>query len=121
MGEAQMCARGGRMTDNQIQASEGIGGLTYDYSKDGMQLRRQLDKKILSNTGVWADIAFLHQDKDMATGGWKPSRITIARFKRVGGIWKKQNHFNVNSAERADGIANLLRAWCGMIGSTEEE
>lgn len=97
-----------------------IGGLTYDYAKDGIQLRRQIAMEVLSNTGVWADVAFLHQDRDPATDGWKPARITIARFRKVGGFWKKQDHLNVNAARRADQIVAVLSAWRDRIGQRDE-
>ena len=93
-----------------------IDGLTYNYIKNGIQLRRQVAREILSNTGVWADVAFLHQDIDLNTDEWKPSKITIARFKKINGIWKKQNHFNINSTQRADQIFNLLSKWRNEIG-----
>jgi hypothetical protein len=93
-----------------------LDALTYDYTKGGILLRRQLGKEILSNTGIWADVAFLHQDLNIATDNWKPAKVTIARFKRIGGIWKKQNHFNVNSAQRANQITAVLSKWHDRIG-----
>lgn len=100
-------------------------GLTYDYSRNGVHLRRTVGMEILSNTGVWADVAFLHQDRDLATDGWKPAKITIARFKKIDGIWKKQSHFNVNNAERAGRIVVVLTAWQDKVGfdvrETEED
>jgi len=107
--------------ETQLLATDAmsIETVTYDYTKDGVLLRRQLGKEILSNTGVWADVAFLHQDRDAAADDWKPAKVTIARFKRVGGIWKKQDHFNVNSARRADQIAAVLSRWRDRIGTDQ--
>jgi len=100
-----------------VDATMDIGGVTYDYSKNGVRLRRQLAKEILSNTGVWADIAFLHQDRDLRTDGWKPARITVARFKKIGGFWRKQDHFNANSAARVDRLVAVLTAWRDKVGA----
>lgn len=92
--------------------ADDVDALTYDYHKDGVQLRRQLAKSVLSNTGTWADVVFLHQDRNlMADDEWKPAKITIVRFKRVMGIWKKQSHLNINGRQRSDQIAALLFVW----------
>lgn len=99
-----------------LDGNSDIGSLTYDYFKDGVQLRRQVDREILSNTGIWADVAFLHQDRDLVTDGWKPAKVTIARFKRINGVWRKQDHLNVNSARRADQVVAVLARWRGRIG-----
>jgi len=105
--------------ETQMLATDGVSleDLTYDYTKDGVLLRRQLDKVVLSNTGIWADVAFLHQDLNVGTDEWKPPKVTIARFKHTGGIWRKQDHFNVNSARRADQITAVLSKWRVQIGA----
>jgi len=112
--------------DNGLLATDAksLDALTYDYFKGRIQLRRQISKEILSNTGVWADVAFLHQDRSPDAVGWKPAKITIARFKRVNGIWRKQSHFNVNDARRADRVVCVLSRWRSMmetVGALEPE
>lgn len=104
--------------ETQMLATDGMSleDLTYDYTKDGILLRRQLGKVVLSTTGIWADVAFLHQDLNVSTDDWKPPKITIVRFKRTGGVWRKQNHFNINSARRADQIIRVLSEWRDEIG-----
>ncbi len=97
-----------------------IASMTYDHFKDGRQVRRQLEAKVLSNTGLWADVAFLHQDRDRGDG-WKPARVTIARFKRTPeGFWRKQSHFNVNAPGRADRIMAVLSEWRERIGDGQQ-
>jgi len=98
-----------------------IDDLTYNYFKNGQQLRRELNRKVLSNTGVWADVAFLHQDRDLITDGWKPPRVTIARFKKINGIWKKQSGLNINNASRVDSIVSFLMESRNRIGVEDEE
>ena len=100
-----------------IDATSDIESVTYNYSKGGELLRRQLARRVLSDTGIWADVAFLHQDRDMNTDGWKPAKITVVRFKRVDGCWKKQNHLNVNSVARVDQIIHVLSAWRDKVDS----
>lgn len=92
--------------------------LTYNYYKNGVQLRKQIGAVVLSNTGIWADIAYLYQDQD--TIGWKPAKVTIVRYKKVNGLWKKDNHLNINSPQRADQIISVLTEWRNEIGSKEE-
>lgn len=95
-----------------MSATDGktIEGITFDYEKDGVQVRKQVSKKILSSTGTWATIAFQHQDLSHATGEFKDPRVTIARFKKSENEWKKQSGFNVNSREQAEGVIEFLRS-----------
>jgi hypothetical protein len=39
---------------------------------------------------------------------WKPAQITVARFKRISGVWKKQSSFNINSRDQLAKIADFL-------------
>jgi len=94
-----------------MSATDGknLEGITFDYEKNGVQVRKQISKKIISSTGSWATIAFKHQDLSCASGEFKNPRVTIARFKKSNGTWKKQSGFNVNSSDQAKGIIDFLR------------
>lgn len=97
------------MTDGKT-----IEGITFDYEKDGQQVRKQVSKKVLSSTGTWATIAFQHQDLSHASGEFKDSRVTIARYKKSDSDWKKQSGFNVNSREQAEGVIAFLKEAFGI-------
>lgn len=89
--------------------SRTLEGITFDYEKDGVQVRRQIAKKLLNMSGSWADIGVKHQNLNHSTGEFKEPKITLTRFRRTDGIWKKQNGYNVNSKEQAEAIVSFLR------------
>lgn len=99
-----------------MSANDGktIEGITFDYEKDGTQVRKQVAKKVLSSTGTWATIAFKHQDLSHASGEFKDPRVTIARYKKGEDDWKKQSGFNVNSREQAEGVIDFLKESFGI-------
>jgi len=95
-----------------------VEGITFNYEKDGVQLRKQIEKRILSSTGTWATLMVRHQDLDRTSGEFKDPRVTLARFKKTGGVWKKQNSFNINTREQASSIVQNI---ISMFGLTQEE
>jgi hypothetical protein len=85
-----------------------IEELTYDHETGGTRVREQVAKEIVASGPVWATVAFLHRSLDIAKGGWKPLQITVSRFKRVAGAWKKQSSFNINGIPQLDRLMEVL-------------
>lgn len=85
-----------------------IEEITFDYREGGEQVREQLAKKVLTATGIWATIAFVHRSLDLGRLEWKAPQVTIARFKRISGVWKKQSSFNINSRKQVDELTTFL-------------
>jgi hypothetical protein len=85
-----------------------IEEITFDCEVGGEKVREQLAKEVLSATVIWATIAFVHRSLSQRDLDWKPAQITVARFKRISGVWKKQSSFNINSRDQLAKIADFL-------------
>jgi hypothetical protein len=94
--------------------SKTLEGITFDYEKDGRQVRKEVGKEILFQSGSWATVGVKHQDLSPTTGEFKDPRVTGARFKRVDGVWRKQSGFNVNTREQAEEVIGFLRRAFGV-------
>ena len=92
-----------------------IEEITYDYHKDGEQVRMQMAKEVVVKSPMWATIAFLHRSLDIGTDQWKPLQITVARFKKVAGVWKKESSFNINSLLQLDRLLEVLSRFKALM------
>ena len=75
-----------------------------------IQLVKELDKKILSK-GAWTTIMFKYQDLDKKSGEFKPAKVSIRRFQKVNGEFRKKSHFNISSDAQAKLIIEALNEW----------
>ena len=101
-------------TDERATDGIDLADLTFNYEKGGLLVRRQTGKRVLFNTGLWATVAFKSQDLDLSTGTWKEFRITIARYKKINGVWRKQSSFNANGPRQAEVLESLFQEWKEM-------
>lgn len=90
--------------------AETLEELTYDYEDEGVLVRKQLDKVVLSK-GSWATLMFLYQELDKAAGTFRPPKIAIVRFKKFKGVYRKQSSFNVSSEKQARQITAVFEGW----------
>lgn len=84
--------------------------LTVDYSEDGVQLVKQLDKVILTK-GAWATVIFQYQDLDRQKNEYSAPRYTIRRYQKRNGVYTQKSKFNISSDEQARGIIAALQKW----------
>lgn len=98
-------------TDEKATDGRDLTDLTFNYEKGGLLVRRQTGKRVLFDMGLWATVAFKSQDLDLSTGTWKEFKITIARYKRVNGVWRKQSSFNANGPRQAEVLESLFKEW----------
>ncbi len=77
---------------------------------DGQMVRRQLEKVVLSR-GVWATVLFLYQDRDRQTGDWKAPRMSIVRFQKWKGAYRKHSGFSVTDQEQANALLEVFERW----------
>lgn len=92
-----------------------IEEITYDYHKDGEQVRMQVAKEVVMKSPVWATIAFLHRSLDISASEWKPLQITVARFKKAAGVWRKESAFNINSLLQLDRLLEVLNKFKALM------
>jgi hypothetical protein len=90
--------------------AETIDDITYDYEEDGLLVRKQLEKQILSK-GSWTTIMFLYQELDKKTEKWRAAKVAIVRYKKWNGVYRKQSGFNISSEKQARQIVAAIEQW----------
>jgi hypothetical protein len=90
--------------------AETIDELSYNYEDEGVLVRKELDKVVLTK-GSWATIMFLYQELDKASGKFRAPKIAIVRFKKFRGAYRKQSSFNVSSEKQARQITDVFEKW----------
>ena len=90
-------------------ASE-VEELSVDYSEDGVQLVKQLDKVVLSK-GAWATVLYRYQDWDRQKDQYGPDKYTIRRYQKRNGAYQQKSKFNISSADQARKIIDALQGW----------
>ena len=87
-----------------------IEDISYDYEEDGKLVRKQVDKHVLSK-GSWTTIMFLYQELDKKTEQWRAPKISIVRYKKWNGVYRKQSGFNISSEKQARQIMETMERW----------
>jgi len=87
--------------------AETLEDLTYDYEDEGVLVRKQIDRAILSK-GSWATVMFLFQELDRAKGKFRPPKMAIVRFKKAKGSYRKQSSFNISNEKQARQITEVF-------------
>ncbi len=91
--------------------SESVEDLTFDYTdEDGRLVRKQLAKEVLSK-GAWATVMYLYQDLDRSTNEYRVPKISIVRYRKNEGIYRKQSSFNISSEKQGRHIITVLDRW----------
>ena len=57
---------------------ESLDELTYDYEDEGVLVRKQIDRAVLTK-GSWATVMFLFQELDRAKGKFRAPKMAIVR------------------------------------------
>jgi hypothetical protein len=99
--------------------AETLEELTYDYEDQGVLVRKQLAKEVLTK-GTWATIMFLYQELDKNTGKFRAPKISIVRFKKFKGSYRKQSNFNVSSVKQAKQITGVFEQWFPLMTESAE-
>lgn len=90
--------------------------LTFDYEDEGQLVRKELKKEILSK-GAWATVMFLYQELDKKASAEAPApiyrapKVSIVRFKKMSGQYRKQSSFNISSEKQARQIVSIIEEW----------
>ena len=90
--------------------AETIDELSYDYEDEGKLVRREVDRAVLSK-GAWSTIMFKFQELDRKTDEWRAAKIAIVRYKKSGGVYRKQSSFNISSEKQARAIVETIEGW----------
>ena len=90
--------------------AETVDELTIQYEEEGLVLRKELTKEILSK-GSWTTIMFLYQDLDRKTGEYGPSKVSIRRYQKREGTYLQRSKFEISSQAQARAICDKIRGW----------
>ena len=97
--------------------AETIDEVSYNYEDEGKLVRREMKKEVLTK-GAWATVMFLYQELDRKTESWGPPKVSIVRFKKSGGVYRKQSSFNISSEKQARQIVEVIEKWYAEVGPT---
>ena len=98
--------------------AETIDEVSYNYEDEGKLVRKEMKKEILTK-GAWATVMFLYQELDRKTEAWGPPKVSIVRFKKSGGVYRKQSSFNISSEKQARQIVDVIEKWYAEVGPQE--
>jgi hypothetical protein len=84
--------------------------LTINYTEDGIDVVKELDKVVLSK-GAWTTIIFRFQDWDRAKEKYSADKYTIRRYQKRNGEYMQKSKFNISSNDQAKGIIDALQKW----------
>jgi hypothetical protein len=92
--------------------TEDLDELSYDYEDEGMLVRKEIDRAVLSK-GAWATVMFLYQELDRKTEQFRGTKVAIVRFKKVRGMYRKQASFNLSNERQARQVVDVIERWYG--------
>ena len=87
-----------------------IDDISITYEEEGVEIIKQLDKKILSR-GAWTTIIFKYQQWDRAKEQYGADRYTIRRYRKRNEEYMQQSKFNISSNDQAAKIIEALNGW----------
>ena len=90
--------------------AETIDEVSYNYEDEGKLVRREMKKEVLTK-GAWATVMFLYQELDRKTEQWGPPKVSIVRFKKSNGVYRKQSSFNISSEKQARQMIEVIERW----------
>jgi hypothetical protein len=90
--------------------AERIEDLTVNYTEDGIDTTKEIDKVVLSK-GSWTTILFRYRDWDRAKEAYGPDKYTIRRYQKRGGEYRQQSKFNISSRAQAQALVEALQGW----------
>jgi len=99
--------------------AETLEELTYNYEDEGVLVRKELDKIVLTK-GSWSTVMFLYQELDKANGKFRAPKIAIVRFKKWKGQYRKQSSFNVSNEKQARQITEIFEQWYPKMQAAAE-
>jgi len=90
--------------------SETIDDLTVSYEDGGVEVTKELDKKVLSK-GAWTTILYRYQDWDNGKQCYGPDKYTIRRYQKRNNQYMQKSKFNISSKDQAQKIIDTLLEW----------
>jgi hypothetical protein len=96
---------------------QSVDDLSYDWEEDGRQVRRELDRRVLSRGG-WPTVMYLYQELDPATDAWRPAKVALVRYQSRRGMLRKHASITLGEARSLE-LASALETWFGAAAKAE--
>ena len=90
--------------------SESIDDITINFSEDGIERVRELDKQILSK-GAWTTILFRYQEWVPSKDAYGPTKYSIRRYQKRNNQYWQKSKFNISSDDQARKMIEILSTW----------
>jgi hypothetical protein len=87
-----------------------VDELTINYSEDGIDVVKELDKVILSK-GAWSTVMFRYQEWNRSKGEYGGDKYSIRRYQKRNGEYQQKSKFNISSQAQAEAIIEALQNW----------
>ncbi|OOZ42803.1 hypothetical protein [Solemya elarraichensis gill symbiont] len=84
--------------------------LTVNWSEDGIDVVKELDKQILTK-GAWTTIIYRFQEWNRSKEEYSADKYTIRRYQKRNGQYQQKSKFNISSKEQAQKIIDALSEW----------
>jgi hypothetical protein len=87
-----------------------VDELTINYSEDGIDIVKELDKVVLSK-GAWSTLLFRYQEWNRSKDEYGPEKYSIRRYQKRNGEYQSKSKFNISSKAQAQAIIDALQGW----------
>lgn len=84
--------------------------LTINYSEGGVDIVKELDKRILSK-GAWTTILYRYQEWNNSKQEYGKDKYSIRRYQKRSGEYQQKSKFNISSPDQAKQLIEALQAW----------
>jgi len=84
--------------------------LTINYSEGGVDIVKELDKRILSK-GAWTTILYRYQEWNNSKQEYGKDKYSIRRYQKRGGEYQQKSKFNISSPDQAKQLIEALQEW----------
>ena len=84
--------------------------LTINYTEGGVDVVKELDKRILSK-GAWTTIIYRYQEWNNSKEEYGKDKYSIRRYQKRNGEYNQKSKFNISSADQAQQLIAALQEW----------
>lgn len=84
--------------------------LTVTWEEDGIEIVKELDKRILSK-GAWTTIIFRYQEWNRSKEEYSNDKYSIRRYQKRNGQYQPKSKFNISSKDQAKQLIQALTEW----------
>ncbi len=88
--------------------------LTINYTEDGIDIVKELDKEVLSK-GAWTTVIFRFQEWNRAKEEYSKDKYTIRRYQKRDGEYIQKSKFNISSPAQAQQLVTALNKWLEAV------